>query len=118
MISVTRRLEFDAGQQVEIRPLGIGKAKCANQTGKHVTRRVRGPGLFETRVVVGRDERQMRDLVAPQTRGAPPLPDRQTDVRRPDPLAPATQERAQLSLVHAAILRATAERSQVPLIPG
>ena len=86
--------------------------------GEHLARRSRRPALFETDVVLRGDVREDRDLLAAQPRRPPPRARGQADVLRPEPLAPAAQERAELLLVHTPSMRAGWRRILVQPVPA
>ena len=107
-----------AGEVVEMVALGVRQAQGAGQPGQHLARRARTAGLLQPRVVLGRDERQLRHLLAAQPRGAAARPGGQSHVGGGDPLAPAAQEVGQFSSVHASSVRGCAEPIQVLPVPG
>src|ERR1022692_1489645 len=103
---------------VQMIGLGVGKPQRARDRGEDLARRARRPALLEPDVVLGGDVRQDRDLLAAQPRGPAPRPGGQAGVLRPEPLPPATKERAELLLVHAVSPPSSRPRTLVPSVPG
>ena len=68
------RARGHAGQVVEVVALSVRQAQGAGQPGQHLARGVRAAGLLQPRVVLGRDERELRCLLAPQPGGTAPRP--------------------------------------------
>ena len=90
-----------AGEDVEVVGLRVGEPQRAGDPREDFARRTRRPALLEPDVVLGRDVREDRDLLAAEPRRPPPQPGRQADVLGPEPLATAAEKRSELLLVHA-----------------
>ncbi len=100
-----RRPGRRAGEVVQMVALGVRQAQGSGQAGEYLARGARTAGLLKARVVLGRNERQLRHLLAAQPRCAAARPGGQTHVGRGDVLAPATQKAGQLLSVHTSSVR-------------
>lgn len=107
-----------AGEVVEMVPLGVRQAQRAGELGQHLTGGVGSAGLLQAGVVLGRDERQLRHLLAAQSRGAAALPGGQPHVGGGDALAFAAQEAYQFSSIHLPSVCGAGVPSQVLPVPG